>query len=142
MNHIRDNVIFLLALIVLSSAVTCAATATAVPEAANGTNDKAFETTSGKIPERFAVGPTYPNPFNTFAALEYDVPADAHVRVWIFNILGYRVRDLIDRMQPPGSYRMYWDGTNDGGLTVPSGIYITVILADDNYAVRKMVLIK
>ncbi len=97
---------------------------------------------SGIVPQYFEVSQNYPNPFNASTNLDYDLPDKADVEVRIYNILGREVRRLVDRSQQPGSYTAHWDGTDDQAQVVPSGLYFLVLLADDNWAVRKMMLVK
>lgn len=97
---------------------------------------------SGIVPQYFEVSQNYPNPFNVSTNLDYDLPDKADVEVNIYNILGREVRRLVDRRQQPGSYTAHWDGTDDQAQVVPSGLYFLVLLADDNWAVRKMMLVK
>ena len=94
------------------------------------------------IPEIFALRQNYPNPFNPVTTIAYDVPEMASVRVDIYNILGQRVRTLINRSHEPGYYRIQWDGTNDYGQVLPSGMYIYSIQASGFTSVKKLVLMK
>ena len=94
------------------------------------------------IPEIFALRQNYPNPFNPVTTIAYDVPEMASVRVDIYNILGQRVCTLINRSHEPGYYRIQWDGTNDYGQVLPSGMYIYSIQASGFTSVKKLVLMK
>jgi hypothetical protein len=94
------------------------------------------------IPEIFALRQNYPNPFNPVTTIAYDVPEMTSVRVDIYNILGQQVRTLINRSHEPGYYRIQWDGTNDYGEVLPSGMYIYSIQALGFTSVKKLVLMK
>ena len=94
------------------------------------------------IPEHFALYQNYPNPFNPVTTIAYDVPEVASVRVDIYNILGQRVSTLINRSHEPGYYRIQWDGTNDYGQALASGMYIYSIQASGFTSVKKLVLMK
>ena|GEM_PF-1716640 len=71
--------------------------------------------------------PNYPNPFNATTALVYNLPAigaqPAPVRLEVFNILGQRVKTLVDTRQSPGRHTIYWDGTDEQGQPLSSGVY-------------------
>jgi VCBS repeat-containing protein len=94
------------------------------------------------IPDIFALHQNYPNPFNPVTTIAYDVPEMTSVRVDIYNILGQQVRTLINRSHEPGYYRIQWDGTNDYGEVLPSGMYIYSIQASGFTRVKKLVLMK
>jgi len=94
------------------------------------------------IPEIFALRQNYPNPFNPITTIAYDVPEMTSVLVDIYNILGQQVRTLINRSHEPGYYRIQWDGTNDYGEVLPSGMYIYSIQASGFTSVKKLVLMK
>ncbi|TFG98690.1 MAG: T9SS type A sorting domain-containing protein [Calditrichales bacterium] len=93
-------------------------------------------------PEKFRLGNNYPNPFNPFTHIEYDLPEPANVRLEIYSLLGQRVNTVVQTEQMPGYYRVQWDGTNLRGDAVPSGIYFCRLQAGDFQAVRKMVLVR
>jgi hypothetical protein len=94
------------------------------------------------VPEKFALLQNAPNPFNPSTVMAYDLPQSAHVRLEVFNILGQKVKTLVDGYQDAGSYRVVWNGDDDYGSSVASGIYFYRISAGQNTDVRKMTLIK
>ena len=76
-------------------------------------------------PTQFSLGYNYPNPFNAGTAIPFSLGQRERVRLWIFNAAGQRVRTLIDEaLLAAGHYESVWNGTNDGGQQVGSGIYI------------------
>ena len=83
------------------------------------------ETTSPR-PERLELRPNYPNPFNAQTVIDYVLPrpGGARVRLAIYNILGQRVRQLVDEIQAAGQKRIVWDGKNEYGHEVGSGVYL------------------
>lgn len=95
-----------------------------------------------RVPESFAVSVNYPNPFNAITSIDLDLPSQAVVRIVIYNTLGQKVRTLDNESLVCGRYSLEWDGRNDAGDTVSSGLYFYVLVADDNYAIRKMMLLK
>lgn len=94
------------------------------------------------IPAVFALHQNYPNPFNPTTVVAYTVARRCHVTIRIFNILGQEVRTLVDTPQEAGQYRVTWNGTDQAGKAVASGVYLYRIVAGDFAASRKMVLLK
>jgi hypothetical protein len=94
------------------------------------------------LPKEFAVSPNYPNPFNPSTTINYQLPRAAEVQLVIYNILGQVVRNLVNTRLEAGYYQAVWDGRNDTGLAVGSGIYIYKFRAGEYQNVRKMILMK
>lgn len=94
------------------------------------------------IPTEFALYQNYPNPFNPVTTIVFDLPEMTDVQVEIFNVLGQKVRTLVNRPYQPGSYRLLWDGKSDAQAVVPSGMYIYRIQAGENTQERKLLLMK
>jgi hypothetical protein len=92
------------------------------------------------LPEQFHLFPNYPNPFNAHTAIEYALPQEAHVRLVIYDALGHLVRTLVDQFQPAGHKRVVWNGRNDAGMKVGSGIYLYKLEAGGYKLTRKMTL--
>jgi hypothetical protein len=95
-----------------------------------------------KIPKSFAISQNYPNPFNPQTVIKYDLPKPSHVRLLIYNILGQKVRTVVDEDQGAGRKSVNWDGKDDQGKDVASGIYFYQIKAGEFSMVKKMVLLK
>ncbi|MFN0157698.1 MAG: carbohydrate-binding protein [Bacteroidota bacterium] len=74
-------------------------------------------------PVEYSLNDNYPNPFNPSTTILYSIPEDARVSIGVYDILGRLVIQLTDDHQPMGTYRVTWNGTNDGGQAVASGIY-------------------
>ena len=96
---------------------------------------------SQRLPTKFALHPNYPNPFNPDTWIAYDVPEVSQVRISIYNRLGQKVRTLIDETKPAGRFQIKWNGCDDFGRKVSSGIYFYQIESDKYTATRKMILI-
>ena len=101
----------------------------------------ATEDASG-VPETFALAPNYPNPFNPSTALAYALARPASVRLSVYDALGRHLRTLVETEQPAGSYTVQWDGHDDAGRPVPSGVYLYRIIAGDFAQARTMLLVK
>lgn len=84
----------------------------------------------------------YPNPFNPTTQVRYDVGADAHVKIAVYDVRGALVRTLVDAARTPGTYTASWDGRSDTGERVASGVYFCSMRAGDFVESRRMVLLK
>lgn len=75
-------------------------------------------------PRMFSLAQNYPNPFNASTVIEYQVATTGHTTLTIYNVLGQVAKTLVDSDQQPGAYRAIWDGTNNDGEPLPSGLYL------------------
>ena len=75
------------------------------------------------IPDTFSLAQNYPNPFNPVTTILYNVPVRSFIQIAIFNVVGGRVRTLVSEIRSPGDYALRWDGSNDAGEALPSGVY-------------------
>jgi len=94
------------------------------------------------LPERYSLNQNYPNPFNPATTIAYEIPAESMVELTIYNILGERVATLVNEVKPAGSYKIVWNGQNDSGSPVSSGIYFYRLTAGDYVKSMKMTLMK
>ena len=99
------------------------------------------------IPDQFRLESNYPNPFNPTTRIRYKLPVISRVSVEIYNTLGQRVRILADdERQDAGYYRVEWNGRNEDGKSVASGIYFYRLIAESRLGVfiktQKMMLLK
>jgi len=83
-----------------------------------------------------------PNPFNLSTTIEYTLPALTDIEITIYNTLGQTVRRLVKGSQPAGDHSVTWDGRDERGYEVASGVYFYSIQADDYRETKRMVLIK
>ncbi len=86
--------------------------------------------------------PGYPNPFRQNTTLSYTLPEDGTVKLEVFDVLGRRVRVLVDERKEAGTYEATWNGGNDAGSTVSSGVYLGRLTFDGKTITQKMVLVK
>jgi hypothetical protein len=93
-------------------------------------------------PLRFALDQNYPNPFNPKATIKFEIAKPVHVKLKIYDIAGRLVRTLVDEPRKPNSYRVVWDGKNQRGGSVASGVYFCRLEAGTYVATRKMMLLK
>lgn len=96
----------------------------------------------GKLPVGFALHQNYPNPFNPATTVSYNLPKASHVRLEIFNVLGQKIVTLVDRAESAGSKQVVWDGRNEAGEAVGSGMYFYRISAGEHSDNAKMLLLK
>jgi len=96
----------------------------------------------GKIPNQFKLMQNYPNPFNPVTVIRFEIPKASEVRITVYNILGEKVKTLVSGYLSAGSSSVKWDGTNDKGEQVSSGIYVYQMIAGNSIIIRRMILIK
>lgn len=94
------------------------------------------------MPTSFSLGQNYPNPCNLQTMISYQLPHAGAVTIRIYNIAGQMVRTLVDETRAAGYHSVIWDGRNDEGQEVGSGIYFYQMTTGDFSASRKMVLLK
>ncbi len=94
------------------------------------------------LPETYELFQNYPNPFNPETTFRYQIPSAGKVNMKIYNVLGQEVKTLVSKFHLPGKYSTKWDGTNETGIKLPSGIYFYRFKAGDFISVKKMVLLK
>lgn len=95
------------------------------------------------IPNEYALYQNYPNPFNPSTKIVYDVPKTADISIRIFNILGEKVRELVNsKMHKAGKYNIQWNGKNDYGRKVASGVYLIRLNSTDYKSTIKAILLK
>ena len=94
------------------------------------------------FPNRYALQQNYPNPFNPATNIKFDVKNAGRVKIDIYNTLGQKVRTLVDDVKSAGKYSVVWNGLNDFGDRVASGIYIYKMVSGDFVQTRKMILLR
>jgi hypothetical protein len=101
------------------------------------------------LPESYKITQNYPNPFNPTTELQFSVPYESKVQILIFDILGRKVKTLVDNTFAAGNYKANWDARDDNGLSVASGVYLYRIIAENSFGngqqfvlTKKMILLK
>lgn len=97
---------------------------------------------NNSIPRDFALRQNYPNPFNPTTRIELALPQSCQVTLEIFNVLGQKVKTLLDGQMAAGSHIVEWNSTDDRGRHVSSGLYLYRLTAGSYIETRKMVLLK
>jgi hypothetical protein len=100
----------------------------------------------GRIIKSYGLHQNYPNPFNPSTTIAFDIPGSSgekqHVELTVYDIRGRRVKTLLDSDLESGSHKIHWDGRNDRGESVSSGIYLYTLKADAEVYTRKMTILK
>ena len=91
---------------------------------------------------RFELGPNAPNPFNPSTSIAFGADKAGRVALRVYNAQGALVRTLVDKQLPAGAYRVGWDGRNESGRPVASGVYLYQLSAGGKNITRKMSLLK
>ncbi len=94
------------------------------------------------IPYEFKLSQNYPNPFNPITNIRFQLPEASKVTLKIYNILGQEIKTVVSKNLDAGYHTVKWDGTNDFGLKVASGVYIYQVKAGSFIASKKMVFLK
>jgi len=104
----------------------------------------AVDAADESLPTAYALEKNFPNPFNPSTTIQYSIPVDAagHVELVIYNMTGQKVRTLVTGAQESGYYNIVWDGTDDAGEVVASGIYLYKLVSGDFSKIEKMTFIK
>ncbi|OGC77685.1 MAG: hypothetical protein A2Z27_00980 [candidate division Zixibacteria bacterium RBG_16_50_21] len=110
----------------------------------NGTATAVRERNSqtAQLPKSFELNQNFPNPFNANTQIRFAVPKASHVRLDVFDILGRKVKTLVNENLTAGYKQVIWDGTNQNGDEVASGVYFYRIKSVDFATTKKMVLLK
>ena len=89
-----------------------------------------------------ALAGNFPNPFNPETTIRFAIREDAFVSIEIYNIRGQRVRNLVNEERRAGEYSIVWNGRDDHGNSVASGVYFYRMRAGDYHSIRRMILMK
>jgi len=90
----------------------------------------------------FELRQNYPNPFNPLTTIEFVLPRDSYVELSVYDVNGKRVRSLINEVRDAGINVKAWNGTNDAGDTVPTGVYFYRLTWGETVETRKMIFVK
>jgi len=109
-------------------------------------NTVSVEQEDSGIPQSFSLAQNFPNPFNPVTVIQYQLPGSglktARVSLKVYDLLGKEVQTLVDREHAPGIYEIRWDGTNNSGAKVSSGVYIYQLKFRDFTSSKKMILLR
>lgn len=95
-----------------------------------------------EVPLVYKLNPNFPNPFNPNTTISFSLAEAGYTRITVYNILGQKVIILVDDYKPPGEYSITWNGRNDKGEPVSTGIYLYRIESGSFAETKKMTLIR
>lgn len=107
-----------------------------------GFNITGIDDNGNNIPDNFTLNQNYPNPFNPSTNISYNLKTAADVNLIIYNSLGQKIKELVSQHQPAGKYEIKWDGKNNSGMLMPSGIYFIRLEAGSFVKTRRMLLLR
>lgn len=90
----------------------------------------------------FVLHQNYPNPFNPTTVISWQLAVSSHVELAIYNLLGQKIRTLVNARQPAGSHQVEWNGRDEAGREVANGVFLYKLTAGDFVQSRKMLLLK
>ena len=95
------------------------------------------------MPGEYALQQSYPNPFNPITTIRYQLPEPSDVNLTIYDLLGQEVKVLVSEMQPEGWYRVRWDGRDEAGRLVSSGVYLYRLSVEEEFLqTKKMTVVR
>ena len=95
-----------------------------------------------ELPKEFVLSQNYPNPFNPTTTIGYSTPRDGEIQIEIYNLMGQKVRTLFNGILQAGSHKVEWDGCDDSGKTLSSGVYLITLRSGNFVTAKRMSLIK
>ncbi|SYZ74840.1 hypothetical protein TRIP_C90468 [Candidatus Zixiibacteriota bacterium] len=94
------------------------------------------------LPKVYALNQNYPNPFNPTTTIDFALPTASHVKLVVYNLLGQKIKTLVDEQLTAGYKSVTWDGMTDSGSAAASGIYFYKIEANNYANTKKLMLLK
>lgn len=94
------------------------------------------------LPEETLMDKAYPNPFNPYTYIPYQLLEDTDVLITVFDMLGRSVKTLFNGNQTAGSYQVYWNGVDENGVTASTGTYIIRMQTESVTHIQKVMFIK
>lgn len=108
-----------------------------------GESEKVNLVLNNLIPTEFILGNNFPNPFNPATTIQVSVPNTSDIKLIVYNILGQEIRVLFEGISAPGNHWFEWNGKDQQGLSVPSGVYIYTLRTSTGFNIsKKMVVMK
>lgn len=106
------------------------------------TYTKEIEFNLGQVPQEFALEQNFPNPFNPSTTIKFAVPVNRNVKLAVYDAMGNLVKVLVDEAKTAGKYEVTWNGENNSGSKVASGVYFYKVSAGTYTMTKKMVMMK
>ena len=93
-------------------------------------------------PETFALHQSYPNPFNPETTISYDISNVGNVEIVVYDMMGREIKTLVSGYHSPSTYQVIWNGTDNRGKIVPSGVYFYQMNSSEFSQVNKVMFLK
>jgi hypothetical protein len=113
-----------------------------VPALENSTVSLANRNPAAALPKTYELSQNTPNPFNPTTQVNFALPQSGEVKLAVYNVLGQHVTNLVDGVMNAGYHTVTWDGTDENGNAVSTGVYFVKMNVDGNTDTRRMTLIK
>ncbi len=94
------------------------------------------------LPKNYQLLQNYPNPFNAETVIQYQLPTTGNVELIVYNVAGQKIRTLMNEQQDTGYHQIQWDGKNEEGMQIPSGVYLYQLRIDEFVQTKKMLMLK
>ena len=108
----------------------------------NMARDTAILSDATETPDAFQLAQNYPNPFNAQTTIAYKVEQNGHTRLEIYDLAGQQIRSLVDQVEKSGAHSVSWDGIDNSGQPVASGVYVYRLITERQRQAKKMILLK
>jgi hypothetical protein len=102
----------------------------------------AIEQAKDKAPIAYQIYQNYPNPFNPETAIEFQLPQPSEIEISIFNLQGQKITTLVNSNLSAGEHKVAWNGTDESGRAVTSGVYLCQMRAGDRVETKKLLLLR
>ena len=94
------------------------------------------------LPSSYELSQNYPNPFNSSTTIQYRLPERTNVSLKIYSVLGKEIKTIVHQQQETGEYHVSWNGTDDAGFDVGSGVYFLRFQANNYINTKKLIYLK
>ena len=94
------------------------------------------------VPENFSLEQNHPNPFNPETQISYQLSSDGFISLTVYNLLGREIKTLVSEYQPSGYYTVSWNGKDEAGNIMPSGVYMYTLRFGNIVQSKKMIMMK
>ena len=100
------------------------------------------EARTAALPQSFSLSQNFPNPFNSDTVIRFELPQGEEVELAVYNTAGQPVATLVQGLREAGTYTLHWDGRDERGKELASGVYMYRLQAGEGVETRKLVLLR
>ena len=108
----------------------------------SGTTEINIPSQNINVPKEYSLEQNYPNPFNPVTTIKFDLPRQTFVSLSIYNVLGQKIRSLINEVKSAGHHQVDWNGVDDKRQQVAGGIFFYQLKTDEYLGTKKMILLR